>query len=82
MATRRKAGKPPGQQPEPTVKLTLSVPADVARRFGVHAEMTGMGKGELFAELVRTGCRRFVVSDREQQRPGEVGEGQGSALAG
>jgi hypothetical protein len=28
--------------------------------------MVGMSKSGLFAELVRAGCRRFVVSDRER----------------
>jgi len=48
------------------VKHTLYLDADLSRRFSVHAAMTGMDKSELFAELVRAGCRRFVVSDRER----------------
>ena len=49
-----------------SLKLNLSLPPDLARRFGVHAEMMGMSKSDLFAELVRAGCKRFVVSDRER----------------
>jgi hypothetical protein len=48
------------------MKLTLSVPVDTARRFAVHAAATGMSKSDLFAELVRQGYRRFVLSDRER----------------
>jgi hypothetical protein len=58
-----KAGPPIDEK---SVKLNLSLPPDLARRFGVHAEMVGMSKSGLFAELVRAGCRRFVVSDRER----------------
>jgi hypothetical protein len=73
MARRRTGGvggKAAPQQDEKSVKLNLSLPPDLARRFGVHAEMVGMTKSELFAELVRAGCKRFVVSDRERG-PGE-----------
>ena len=52
------------------VKLTLYLDADLARRFAVHATMTGMDRSELLAEMVRTHCRRFVVSDR--QSPAEA----------
>lgn len=75
MSRRRSPGKPASQLDEKPVKLTLTLPAELARRFGVHAEMTGQSKSELFAELVRAGCRRFVVSDRER-------EGRGAAEAG
>jgi len=73
MPKRRTTGKPADRQDEKTVKVTLSIPAELARRFGVHAEMTGLSKSALFAELVRAGCKRFVVSDRERG-PGEVAE--------
>lgn len=72
MARTRKAAKPSGREDGQAVKLTLSVPAELARRFGVHAEMVGLGKGELMAEMIRAHCRRFVVSDRGS------GEGQGA----
>jgi hypothetical protein len=73
MARRRTGGaggKAVPQTDEKSVKLNLSLPHDLARRFGVHAEMMGMSKSDLFAELVRAGCKRFVVSDRERG-PGE-----------
>jgi hypothetical protein len=63
MSRRRAAGKPADRPGDKPVKLTLCLPAELARRFGVHAEMTGVGKSDLFAELVKTGCRRFVVHD-------------------
>jgi hypothetical protein len=69
MSRRRTGGagsKAGPQVDEKSVKLNLSLPPDLARRFGVHAEMVGMSKSELFAELVRAGCKRFVVSDRER----------------
>ncbi len=65
MAKRGKVGKAPERPDEKPVKLNLSLPADLARRFGVHAEMSGQSKSDLFAELVRAGCRRWVVSDRQ-----------------
>lgn len=70
MSRKRAGGKAVAQQDEKSVKLNLSLAPDLARRFGVHAEMVGMSKSELFAELVRAGCKRFVVSDRERG-PGE-----------
>lgn len=70
MSKRRLPAKPADRPDDKPVKLTLSLPADLARRFGVHAEMTGQSKSELFAELVKAGCKRFVVSDRERG-PGE-----------
>lgn len=73
MSRRRAPVKPDPQQDGKPVKLTLQLPADLARRFGVHAEMTGLSKSELFAELVKAGCKRFVVSDRAQG-PGEAAE--------
>ncbi len=66
MSRRRTGGKAVPQPDEKSVKLNLSLPPDLARRFGVHAEMVGMSKSDLFAELVRAGCKRFVVSDRDR----------------
>ncbi len=73
MAKRRPPGKPSPQPDEGPVKLTLQLSAELARRFGVHAEMTGQSKSELFAELVRAGCRRYVVHDHGRDR-GEPAE--------
>jgi hypothetical protein len=64
MARTRNASKPDPQQAEKPRKLTFAVPADLARRFAVHAEMMDMDKTELFCELIRTHCRRFSVHDR------------------
>ena len=71
MSKRRIPGKPSDRPDEKPVKLTLTLSADLAKRFGVHAEMVGVSKSELFAELVKAGCKRFVVSDRERG-PGEA----------
>jgi len=73
MSRRRTGARPAPQEAEKPVKLNLSLAPDLARRFGVHAEMVGMSKSELFAELVKAGCKRFVVSDRERG-PGEPTE--------
>ncbi len=67
---KRSAPKTPGRQDAERVKLTLYLDADLSKRFTVHAAMTGMDKSELFAEMVKATCRRFVVSDR-QSGPGE-----------
>lgn len=63
---RRQASKPAKPLDGEKVKVTLYLPADLAKRFTVHAAMTGQDKSALFAELVRNGCKRFVISDRGQ----------------
>lgn len=75
MSRKRQDARPADRPDVKPVKLTLTLPADLARRFGVHAEMSGLSKSELFADLVKTGCRRYVVSDRqvrEEEPPAEV----------
>jgi hypothetical protein len=59
------------------VKLTLYLPAELSKRFAVHAEMMDLDKSELFAELVRTHCRRFVVHDHGK----DVGESSEAGAA-
>lgn len=61
---RRVASKPARRQDDPKVKVTLYVPADLAKRFATHAVYTDMDKSALFAEMIREHCKRFVVSDR------------------
>ena len=72
-ATRKKAAKPSSRQDEPKAKLTLYVPADLAKRFATHAVYSDMDRSELFAEMIRQHCRRFVVSDRAKHE-GEAAE--------
>lgn len=74
MSKRRAPSKPTPQPDDKPVKLTLQISAELAKRFGVHAEMLGLSKSDLFAELVKTGCRRFVVHDhgKESGEPAEV----------
>ena len=55
-------------------KLTLYLPPELARRFAVHAEMTDLDKSELFVEMVRAHCRRFVVHDHGREAGGEQGD--------
>lgn len=72
---RRQAAKAAGQQDakDAKVKLTLYLPPELAKRFGVHAQMMDLDKSELFAEMVRSYCRRFVVHDHAKEA-GEQGE--------
>lgn len=61
---RRAAARTASRQDDQKVKLTLYVPADLAKRFAVHATYTDQDKSALFAEMIREHCKRFVVSDR------------------
>ena len=61
---KRSVGKTANRQDEQKVKVTLYLPADLAKRFAVHATYSDMDRSELFAELIREHCKRFVVSDR------------------
>ncbi len=70
---RRATAKPSSLQDVRKVKLTLYLDTDLAKRFAVHAEMMEQDKSELFAEMVRTHCRRFVVHDHGKN-PGESTE--------
>lgn len=70
---KRSASKASSRPDAERLKLTLYLDADMAKRFSVHAAMTGVDRSTLFAEMVRVHCRRFVVSDRERV-PGEAAE--------
>ena len=61
---RRQAAKPTTRQDVAKEKVTLYLPADLARRFSVHVTYSGMDRSEYFAEMIRQHCRRYVVSDR------------------
>jgi hypothetical protein len=61
---RRSPAKTASRQDDQKVKLTLYVPADLAKRFAVHATYSDMDRSALFAEMIREHCKRFVVSDR------------------
>lgn len=69
---RRKPASPSSRLAAETTKLTLSVPADLARRFSIHAAAAGQSKAELFGEMIARHCTRYVVSDRA--RPAEEPE--------
>lgn len=71
---KRQAAKTPSPQDVQKVKLTLYLPGELAKRFAVHAEMVELDKSELFAELVRVHCRRFVVHDHGKDAAGDSGE--------
>lgn len=61
---RRSPSKTASRQDDQKVKVTLYIAADLAKRFAVHATYTDMDRSELFAEMVKEHCKRFVVSDR------------------
>ncbi len=63
---KRPVAKTPSRQDDQKVKVTLYLPADLARRFAVHATYTDMDRSALFAEMIREHCKRFVVSDRSK----------------
>jgi hypothetical protein len=63
-ARKRPSAKTQGRQDATKVKVTLYLPAELEKRFAVHAIHSGMDRSEYFAEIVRTHCRRYVVSDR------------------
>lgn len=65
-ARKRVAAKSQSRQYDLKVKLTLYVPADLAKRFAVHATYSDMDRSELFAEMIREHCKRYVVSDRSK----------------
>ena len=71
---KRSAAKATNRQDAPKEKVTLYLPADLARRFSVHVTYSGMDRSEYFAEMVRQHCRRYVVSDRLKES-GETEEG-------
>ena len=76
MARKRTAGATEKPEAATTIKLTITIPADLAKRFSVHATMLGLSYSELLSELIQTSCRRFVVSDRQGRgpAPAEVAE--------
>lgn len=69
---KRSAAKTTMRQDEVKTKITLYVPADLARRFAVHATYSDMDRSALFAEMIRDHCKRFVVSDRQSKTVGEA----------
>jgi hypothetical protein len=61
---KRSVAKATSRQDAPKEKVTLYLPAELARRFSVHVTYSGMDRSEYFAEMVRQHCKRYVVSDR------------------
>jgi hypothetical protein len=69
---KRNAVKTTNRQDESKVKVTLYIPADLAKRFSVHATYSDMDRSALFAEMIREHCKRFVVSDRQSKPSDEA----------
>jgi hypothetical protein len=70
---KRPVAKATNRQDATKEKVTLYLPAELARRFSVHVTYSGLDRSEYFAEMVRQHCRRYVVSDRLKDS-GEVEE--------
>ncbi len=70
---KRSVAKATNRQDAPKEKVTLYLPAELARRFSVHVTYSGMDRSEYFAEMVKSYCKRYVVSDRLKVS-GEAGE--------
>jgi predicted AAA+ superfamily ATPase len=70
---KRSGAKATNRQDAPKEKVTLYLPAELARRFSVHVTYSGMDRSEYFAEMVKHYCKRYVVSDRLKE-PGDAGE--------
>lgn len=74
--TRKRAvAKATNRQDASKEKVTLYLPADLARRFSVHVTYSGMDRSEYFADMVRQHCRRYVVSDRLKETGEAEAEG-------
>ncbi len=69
---KRTPAKTASRQDDQKVKVTLYVPADLAKRFAVHATYSDMDRSALFAEMIREHCKRFVVSDRARVQENAV----------
>ncbi len=72
---KRAAVKTPGRVDGGKVKLTLYVPAALAKRFATHAVYSDMDRSALFAEMIQQHCKRYVVSDRDRKPDGEPAAG-------
>ena len=72
-ARKRSVAKSQSRQDASKVKVTLYLSAELEKRFAVHAIHSGMDRSEYFGEMIRTHCRRYVVSDR-LKAPGEGSE--------
>jgi hypothetical protein len=70
---KRSAAKATSRQDASKEKVTLYLPAELARRFSVHVTYSGLDRSEYFAEMVKSYCRRYVVSDRLKES-GDAGE--------
>jgi hypothetical protein len=71
---KRSSAKTASLQDDTKVKLTLYVQPDLAKRFAVHATYSDMDRSELFAEMIREHCKRYVVSDRLKPQEDTSGE--------
>jgi hypothetical protein len=70
--TKTNASKTESQQDDKPVKVTLYITPKLAKQFATHAVHTDQSKSELFAEMIQTHCRRFVVHDHSR----EAGKGR------
>jgi hypothetical protein len=77
---KRSVAKATNRQDVSKEKITLYLSTELARRFSVHVAYSGLDRSTYFAEMVKSYCKRYVVSDRSKE-PGEAGETPESEVA-
>ncbi len=68
---RRLAAKAAKPQAASKVKSTIHLTVESSQRLTVHAAMLGMDRSALVEQLIKENLRRFVVSDRGGDTPGD-----------
>ncbi len=68
---KRPAAKGAKAQGVGKVKSTIHLTLEASQRLTVHAAMMGMDRSELVEQLIKENLRRFVVSDRGGDTPGD-----------
>ena len=68
---KRSAVKTAKTQAADKVKATIHLSLEASQRLTVHAAMLGMDRSALVEQLIKENLRRFVVSDRGGDMPGD-----------
>lgn len=63
----------------PTVKMTLTVPADAWERLCVHATMLRRDRNDIVAELIRANLRTYVIQERAGRAEADPDQSASSA---
>jgi hypothetical protein len=78
-ARKRTAAKAATGQVVKKVKATIHLSAEADKRLSIHATMMELDRSELIELLVETHLKRWVVSDRGNDRGSEVASGDTAA---